>query len=104
MTLSFLLSLFLANRLYLHLSIATAKEASYSTLSKGIKDWLAETTGRVSDSFPNVLGWNGVNWVSTMGTGGMNEKVLVRGEKVDLSDGRKGLEVRVVPRSELATF
>ena len=55
--LSFLLSLFLAQRLYTHVMTTTTSAADYKGMSKGVKDWLDET----ADRLPNVppVGWAG---------------------------------------------
>jgi hypothetical protein len=55
--LTFLLSLFLLHRLYIHLT--TQPDQTYNSLSKGIKGWAEETAGRV----PSVqsAGWKGSN-------------------------------------------
>ena len=48
--LSFLLSLFLAQRLYTHVMTTTTSAADYKGMSKGVKEWLDET----ADRLPNV--------------------------------------------------
>jgi hypothetical protein len=62
-TLAFLLSLFLAHRLYLHLTVA-AKSNNEQYLSEGVRTWANETKGRVDLS---PLGVNRVRWADNGG-------------------------------------
>jgi len=51
--LSFLLSLFLVHRLYLHLATSTktadGHQTDYAHLSKGVRAWIGETSGRLPE-------------------------------------------------------
>ncbi|ORY32881.1 hypothetical protein BCR39DRAFT_522258 [Naematelia encephala] len=63
--LTFLLALFLAHRLYLHIQLAstdteteTVPAKGYDKLSRGVRGWLDETGARVNDGLEGV-GWKG---------------------------------------------
>ncbi|WVQ81741.1 hypothetical protein IAT38_003866 [Cryptococcus sp. DSM 104549] len=48
-SLAFLLTLFLAHRLYLHLAASTSEEISAQTLSAGVRGWAGESVERVEE-------------------------------------------------------
>lgn len=99
--LSFLLGLFLAHRLYLHLTVAAKADpdkANLDYLTLGVKSWADETKGRVDLS---SLGVNKVRWADIAGSATGGQWVLGGGAKDDvkvkLEDGQvTGLRLRGV--------